>query len=119
MKTIHDPRHIRRRNAVKQLFSESFTAQKMQSELTIAVLAKKDILDKKIEDSAPAWPIDKVNRIDLAILRLAVYELIYENNTPPKVIIDEAVELAKEFGGENSSSFVNGVLGDVYKKLHE
>ena len=61
------------------------------------------------------WPVDKLNKIDLAILRLAIYEL--ENlEVPPKVVIDEAVELAKEFGSENSPSFVNGVLGTIYKE---
>lgn len=60
------------------------------------------------------WPVEKLNRIDLAILRLAIYELGNEK-IPPKVVIDEAVELAKEFGSENSSSFVNGVLGTIYK----
>jgi N utilization substance protein B len=57
-----------------------------------------------------------LNKIDLAILRLAVFELIIENSQPPKVIIDEAVELAKEFGSESSSKFVNGVLGTILKK---
>jgi len=61
------------------------------------------------------WPVDKLNKIDLAILRLAIYEL-ERKKTPPKVIIDEAVELAKEFGGENSPSFINGVLGTIYKE---
>ena len=75
-------------------------------------------IDNKIKSSATAWPIDKLNKIDLAILRLAIYEIDQEN-TPPKVIIDEAVELAKEFGSENSPSFVNGVLGTIYKKGKE
>ena len=69
----------------------------------------------KIKKAAPTWPIEKLNKIDLAILRLAVFEL--ENQqTPPKVVIDEAIELAKEFGAESSASFVNGVLGTIYKK---
>jgi len=72
-------------------------------------------LDKEIATSAPQWPIDKLNRIDLSILRLATYEMI-NSDTPPKVIIDEAVELAKEFGGESSPSFINGVLGDILKR---
>ena len=64
------------------------------------------------------WPIEKINRIDLAILHLSIYELLNEK-TPPKVVIDEAVELAKEFGSEASGSFVNGVLGTVYEKLEK
>ncbi len=117
MKTITDPRHLKRRSAVKELFAESFTAQSVHSVLTKKVIKNLSQIDKMIKDSAPSWPIDKLNKIDLAILRLAVFELIYEDDTPPKVIIDEAVELAKEFGGEASSSFVNGVLGSIYAKI--
>ena len=75
-------------------------------------------IDVKIADSAPQWPIDKLNKIDLAILRLAVHEL-QSSDTPPKVVIDEAVELAKEYGGENSPSFVNGVLGNILKQIED
>lgn len=82
------------------------------------ILAKKESIDEKIGLAAPIWPVEKLNRIDLAILRLAVYEL--ENSqAPPKVVIDEAVELAKEFGAESSPSFVNGVLGTIYKSKGE
>lgn len=115
MKTSTDPRHIRRREAVKVLFAETFTAQEQQPELVIKILAQKTKIDTLIEKAAPAWAIDKLNKIDLAILRLAVYELENEN-TPPKVVIDEAVELAKEYGSESSSSFINGVLGTIYKE---
>jgi transcription antitermination protein NusB len=115
MKTAKDPRHQKRREAVKILFAESFVHQKELPELAKKVLSKKKEIDKMIEEAAPAWPVEKLNKIDLAILRLAIYEL--ENKkTPPKVVIDEAVELAKEFGSENSPSFVNGVLGTIYKK---
>lgn len=115
MKTSTDPRHIRRREAVKVLFAETFTPQEQQPEFVIKILAQKAKLDALIEKAAPAWAIDKLNKIDLAILRLAVYELENEN-TPPKVVIDEAVELAKEYGSESSSSFINGVLGTIYKE---
>lgn len=70
-------------------------------------------IDAIIAKSAPEFPVEKIAKVDLAILRLAVYELIIAQKNPPKVIIDEAIELAKEFGGETSSAFVNGVLGDV------
>lgn len=114
MKTAHDPRHIIRREIVKALFAESYTKQERRDETVIKILRNRKRLDKKISVAAPEWPIDKLNRIDLAILRLAVYEL--ENmKAPPKVIIDEAVELAKEFGSDNSASFINGVLGTIYK----
>ena len=112
MKTATDPRHLRRRNAVKSLFAESFTQQKNLPEIVKNIIKETKKLNKIIEKSAPTWPIDKINKIDLAILHLAIYELKYED-TPPKVVIDEAVELAKEFGSEQSGSFINGVLGTV------
>lgn len=115
MKKAADPRHQLRREIVKSLFAEGFTHQEQLSENALEILQLKDVLDEQIQKSAPAWPIDKLNRIDLAILRLAVFELT-RSDTPPKVIIDEAVELAKEFGSESSSSFVNGVLGTIYKE---
>src|SRR4030042_5724202 len=115
MKTARDPRHQKRREIVKELFAESYTPHPSKNEAVAAILAKKDTIDAEIQKAATAWPIDKLNRIDLAILRLAIYELEV-GEAPPKVVIDEAVELAKEFGSENSSSFINGVLGTIYKK---
>ncbi len=114
MKTSTDPRHRRRREAVKALFAETFTKQSRMTKLSREVIKEKENLDKLIEKAAPTWPIAKLNKIDLAILRLAVYEL-KRGGTPPKVVIDEAVELAKEYGSESSSSFINGVLGTIYK----
>lgn len=113
MKTAKDPRHLKRQEAVKALFAESFTHQPSLPEVVKKILLRKGSIDKKIAKAAPTWPIDKLNKIDLTILRLAVYEL-EKADAPPKVVIDEAVELAKEFGGENSSSFVNGVLGTIH-----
>lgn len=115
MKTSTDPRHLRRRETVKALFAETFVKQPSYPEMAEKILKQKEALDVKIQQAAPAWPIDKLNKIDLAVLRLAVYELENEE-TPPKVVIDEAVELAKEFGSESSSSFVNGVLGTIYQE---
>lgn len=114
MKTSADPRHLRRREIVKALFAESFTVQPEHSQLVKDILAKKEDIDSEIEKAAPTWPTDKLNKVDLAILRLAIYEL-KSGEAPPKVVIDEAVELAKEFGAESSSSFVNGVLGTIFK----
>jgi N utilization substance protein B len=114
MKTAKDPRHIKRIKAVKALFASSFTDQDSVPSMAKEVLAQKGKLDKKIQEAAPVWPVDKLKKIDLAMLSLAIYEL--ENTkTPPKVVIDEAVEIAKEFGSESSPSFVNGVLGTIYK----
>ena len=115
MKTATDPRHLKRREAVKVLFAETFTHQPSQPELVSKIIENKEKIDKLIQQAAPAWPINNLNKIDLAILRLAVYELQNEE-TPPKVVIDEAVELAKEYGSESSSSFINGVLGTIFSE---
>jgi N utilization substance protein B len=112
MKTKHDPRHIKRKRIIQELFAETFTHQSELNETTKHVLSQEVKIDKIIEKSAPAWPLDKLNKIDLAILRLSVYEM-RNTKTPPKVIIDEAVELAKELGSESSPSFINGVLGTI------
>lgn len=85
------------------------------------VLSKKGDLDNIIIKAAPDWPLDKISIIDRNILRIGLYELIFSDRSevPAKVAINEAIELAKSFGGENSSKFVNGVLGSVYKELGE
>ena len=70
-------------------------------------------IDESIQKFAPAWPIEQVPVVDRNILRLAIFEILLNNKVPVKVAINEAVELAKTFGSENSSKFVNGVLGSV------
>lgn len=75
-----------------------------------------DELDAKIQPIAPDWPLDQIARMDRLVLRIGAYELLHEQKTPPKVVINEAVELAKSFGGENSSKFINGVLGTLYRQ---
>ncbi len=72
-------------------------------------------LDAMLQPIAPDWPIDQIARMDRVVLRMGLYELLYEPDTPPKVVINEAVELAKSFGSENSSKFVNGVLGTALR----
>lgn len=77
-------------------------------------------LDDTIQPIAPEWPLEQISRIDRTILRLALFELLHlQDLVPPKVAINEAVELAKAFGGDNSSKFVNGVLGTAYRTLIE
>lgn len=77
-------------------------------------------IDKIIEKAAPEWPIDQISVVDRNVLRLGLYELLYGNKeeVPPKVAINEAIELAKSFGGESSGRFVNGVLGTVYREIN-
>ena len=72
-------------------------------------------IDEIITISAPEWPIPQIGQVDLSILRLAIFELLFDDEVPPKAVINEAVELGKAFGGENTSKFVNGVLGTVYR----
>ena len=108
MKTAFDPRHRKREKLVQQLFTASFRNK---------LPAKFKSSDHLIAAAAPEWPLEKLNAIDLAILRLAMWELTVDKKAPLKVIIDEAVELAKQFGGSASPGFVNGVLGTICKSL--
>jgi N utilization substance protein B len=90
------------------------------SDLVKGVIAEQPNLDKKIQPIAPDWPIEQIARIDRTILRMGLYELLHlQEIVPPKVAINEAVELAKAFGSDNSSKFVNGVLGTAYRTLVE
>jgi transcription antitermination protein NusB len=74
-------------------------------------------IDKIIVDTAPEWPIDQITVVDRNVLRVGIYELMFLKDVPPKVAINEAVEMGKIFGGESSGKFVNGVLGTLYKKI--
>ena len=87
--------------------------------LVKGVDAKRDELDAILQPVAPEWPIDQIARMDRIVLRIGAYELLFGKNVPPKVVINEAVELAKAFGGENSSKFINGVLGTVLREHEE
>lgn len=89
-------------------------------ELVQGVLDNQQELDDQIRPLAPEWPLEQIARIDRNILRLGLYELLYRGaQVPPKVAINEAVELAKAFGSDNSSKFINGVLGTAYRTLIE
>lgn len=114
MKLKSDPRHIKRAKLIQKLYSWDFTPEKKTSGEIQAIVSKMKGIDKLIAKSAPNRPIDQINKIDLAILRLAIFELIM-NKEPLKVIIDEAVELGKEYGSDSSFSFINGALGQVVK----
>lgn len=85
-------------------------------QLVAGVLAQAEALDAKLQPVAPEWPIDQIARMDRLVLRIGLYELENEADVPPKVVINEAVELAKAFGGDNSSKFVNGVLGTLLRQ---
>ena len=136
MSTNPDPRHEARRVALSTIFGWSFMSSgnedpqgfakealeigdhdKELADLIIkGVEDNIDTLDKIISQAAPEWPLDKIPKIDLVALRIAIFELMIAKNAPPKVAIDEAIELAKEFGNDSSGKFVNGVLGTVVKE---
>lgn len=99
---------------MQQLFSYSFRPVAPHEE-TAPIIANIDDIDGYIEKAASEWPLPKIAKIDLAILRLAVWEIMFDSSTPQKVVIDEAVELAKSYGNEHSAKFVNGVLGTIIK----
>ena len=79
------------------------------------VKSKINEIDKQIIDVAPEFPINQIASIDKAIIRLAIFEIIFDDDVPAKVAINEAVELGKNFGNDNSYKFINGVLGTVYR----
>lgn len=98
-----------------QAFQKSVSNRDFIDDLVHGVIVNQEKIDRIIRPAAPEWPIAQIALIDLVILRLAIYELLFKREVPPKVAINEAVELAKSFGGPNSSKFVNGVLGTIYR----
>ena len=118
-----DIRHQNRINIIKTLFSLSFQNDKSlikdEDVVLNKILENTTELEKIISKYASRYPIEKISKIDLAILKLSIYELILDRQNPPKVVIDEAVELAKEYGNSRSYSFINGVLGTALKDLEK
>ena len=133
MQSKSDPRHNARKLALTSIFSWLFSEpnrdecldlskklldspnvdQKLASEIIEGVEKNRQEIDDLIRQNAPDWPLEKIAKVDLVILRIGIYEIVFGKNVPEKVVIDEAVELAKEFGNDTSSKFVNGVLGSV------
>lgn len=116
MKTALDPRHQKRIERMQHLFALGFSNLQEHDPSIDDIIEKLSVIDEKIKKCAPEWPIEKISKTDLAILRLATFELI-EASQPPKVVIDEAIELAKEFGNPTSPKFINGVLGSILEGL--
>lgn len=112
-------------NAVLERNVEEFAKSKadlpFMAHLLDGILSKQTELDLVITKAAPEWPLERISPVDRNILRLGLYELLFADRSevPAKVAINEAIELAKQFGGDNSSRFVNGVLGAVYKEIGE
>jgi N utilization substance protein B len=137
-------RHLSRSIALQSLFQWDFRGQQADSlknitryniqefapglndtdfiyDLVLGVYKNLKDIDSLITASAPDWPLDQITTVDRNVLRLGIYELKFANaqDVPPKVAINEAIELAKTFGGASSGKFVNGVLGTIYKKMGE
>jgi N utilization substance protein B len=87
--------------------------------LVQGVLADQERIDQAIARVAPAWPVDQLPAVDRNILRLAIHEILGDNGAPVKAVINEAIELAKSFGSENSAKFINGVLGTIERQRSE
>lgn len=100
-------------------YSEMVDDREFIERLVKGVNDKQQELDDTLQPVAPDWPIASIARMDRIVLRIGTYELLFEKDVPPKVVINEAVELAKAFGGENSSKFINGVLGTVLRNKEE
>jgi len=118
-KKVADADEVLGRNI--QEFAPGLNDTTFMSALLKSVLAKQPELDQIIEKAAPQWPIERISVVDRNVLRIGLCELLFgdRSEVPPKVAINEAIELAKTFGGENSGKFVNGVLGAVYKEIGE
>ena len=137
-------RHLARSVAMQSLYEWDFRGRKVEElpeivdrnikefasgledtsfiqQLIDGVIKYTDQIDKIIEKAAPQWPLNQVAVVDRNVLRLGLYELLFgkREEVPPKVAINEAIELAKSFGGESSGKFVNGVLGTVYREIGE
>jgi N utilization substance protein B len=102
-------------------FAPGIDESNFVGDLVKGSLKNLDTINALIEKCAPEWPLDQVTIIDRNVLRLGIYELMYGKyeEVPPKVAINEAIELAKTFGGESSARFVNGVLGTIYREMGE
>ena len=98
-------------------FAPDFDDKGFVHELVDGVLTRLTDIDALITTYAPEWPIEQITNIDRNVLRLGTYELKFSETVPSKVAINEAIELAKTFGGESSGRFVNGVLGAIYKDM--
>jgi N utilization substance protein B len=107
----HSPDHILER--LSEEFPLPDDAAEFARQLVHGVIENRERLDETIRKNAPAWPLEQVAAVDRNILRLAIYEIVIDNRVPMRAAINEAIELAKEFGGEASPKFINGVLGSI------
>lgn len=99
-------------------FAPDFDDKGFARVLLEGVIKNKEEIDGLIVKYAPEWPLEQITNVDRNVLRIGIYELLHNNDVPPKVAINEAIELAKTFGSDSSGKFINGVLGTVYKNNH-
>ena len=104
-----------------QLVSESFNSPAgildFSRHLVLGIWKNREDLDKLISQSSKNWRLERMSRVDRNILRVGVFEILFMKDIPPKVSIDEAVELGKKFGTEESGAFINGILDNIYNQL--
>lgn len=112
---VADMNELTERNL--QEFAPGLDDKGFAKELVSGVLAHQKDIDATITKYAPAWPLPQITIVDRNVLRVGVFELLYSENVPSKVAINEAIELAKTYGGESSGKFVNGVLGAIFKDM--
>lgn len=140
MKTYSDPRHQSRIMAIQKLYEVTFQKdfkasnlplteiaslseesneynEKLSTDIIKGVAGSLSDIDGMITKYATERPLDQISKTDLQILRIAIYEAFVGKTTPPKVAIDEAIELGREFGGESSGKFISGVLGRVFEEM--
>ncbi len=128
LQTLYEWDFSKQNKDVKEIFQRNLKSlgdglsnKEYPEELLSGILSQWDKLDKLILSGAPEWPLGQINIIDRNILRIGIFELLFADSreVPPKVAINECVELAKTFGGDSSRRFVNGVLGTVYREMEE
>ncbi|MFA6537418.1 MAG: transcription antitermination factor NusB [Patescibacteria group bacterium] len=100
-----------------QSFAPEFDDHSFTERIIRGVIDHVEEIDTYIQEFAPEWPIDQITNVDRNILRIGIFELVFDLNIPAKVAINESIEMAKTFGGESSGKFINGVLGSIYKKI--
>ena len=108
-----NPEDVMNRNLEE--FAPFLDEREFTKQIVTGIFANIDKIDQTIQKFAPDWPLEKITTVDRNILRVGIFELLYNFDIPSKVAINEAIELAKTFGGESSGRFVNGVLGAVYR----
>jgi len=103
----------------REEFAPQFDDKGFIERLVLGVVEHQTEIDHLITTYAPEWPLEQITMVDRNVLRIGIQEMKFDDDIPEKVAINEAIELAKTFGGESSGKFVNGVLGTIYKKILE